>query len=212
MSRNEIELLATLAAAILLWTTGEMAEGYFALPPTLLSAALVGVGAVAYLGIRGILHWDDMKGVSWGIFLIIGAGLSLGDALIRTGVTDWLAGIISPLVTSFPLIFSLMGLIFASALLTNVINNTTIAALFVPVLIAVTRADPALSAIRYVLPVALATTFGYSLPSASGRMALIAASSIVSRTEMMRYGLIMTVASSFVLGIYFYVLTLLDWI
>ena len=62
------------------------------------------------------------------------------------------------------------------------------------------------------LPVALATTFGYSLPSASGRMALIAASGIVGRREMMRYGLIMTLASSFVLGVYFYLLALVDWI
>lgn len=62
------------------------------------------------------------------------------------------------------------------------------------------------------MPVALATTFGYSLPSASGRMALIAASGIVKPGEMMRYGIIMTVASSLALALFFYVLTLLDWI
>lgn len=211
MSRSEYELLATIAAAISLWISGEFLEGYFTLPPTLLSAALVGVAAVAYLAIRGILQWDDLKGVSWGIFLIIGAGLSLGDALIRTGVTDWFAQLLAP-VTSLPLLVSLLILVFASALLTNLINNTTIAALFVPVLISLARDDPAFSAVQLVMPVALATTFGYSLPSASGRMALIAASGIVSRDEMMRYGLLMTIASSLMLGLYFYLLILLGWI
>lgn len=212
VSTSEWELLATLLVAIMLWISGEFMESYLALPPTLLSAALVGVGAVAYLGVRGILDWDDMKGVSWGIFFTIGAGLSLADALIRTGVTSWFATLVSPVVSGVPFIVSLMILVYASALLTNLINNTTIAAFFVPILIGLAKADPAFNAVQLVLPVALATTFGYSLPSASGRMALIAASGIVSRAEMMRYGLIMTVASSAVLGMYFYVLYVLDWI
>ncbi|NNC67097.1 MAG: sodium-anion symporter, partial [Gammaproteobacteria bacterium] len=137
---------------------------------------------------------------------------SLGDALVRTGATDWFATLLSPMVTGLPFFISLMLLVFASALLTNLINNTTIAALFVPILITIAKADPNFNAIQLVLPVALATTFGYSLPSASGRMALIAASGIVTRNEMMRYGFIMTIASSFVLGLYFYILTLLRWI
>jgi sodium-dependent dicarboxylate transporter 2/3/5 len=60
--------------------------------------------------------------------------------------------------------------------------------------------------------VTLATTFGYSLPSASGRMSLIAASGIVKRSEMMRNGLVLTLVSSGVLGLFFYILVLLGWI
>ena len=210
--KNEWELLATLGFAILLWVGGEFLESYFALPATLFSAALVGVAAVAYLGVRGILDWEDMKGVSWGIFFIIGAGLSLGDALIRTGVTDWVASLISPAIGVLPFFVSLMVLVYASALLTNVLNNTTIAAFLVPILISVARSDPSFNAVQLVLPVALATTFGYSLPSASGRMALIAASGIVTRAEMMRTGTIMTLANTLVLGLYFYVLARLNWI
>jgi solute carrier family 13 (sodium-dependent dicarboxylate transporter), member 2/3/5 len=212
MTGSEWELLATIGVAIGLWVAGEFLEAYFALPKTLLSSALVGVAAVAYLGIRNILNWDDVKGVSWGIFLIIGAGLSLGDALIRTGVTQWFATLVSPVVTGLPLFVSLMILVFASALLTNLLNNTTIAAVFVPVLISLAKSDPNFNAVQLVLPVALATTFGYSLPSASGRMALIAASGIITRGEMMRYGMVMTIVSSFALGLFFYILTLLHWI
>jgi sodium-dependent dicarboxylate transporter 2/3/5 len=212
MGKSEWELLATLGTAICLWVSGEFLETYFALPSTLMSAALVGVAAVAYLGVRGILDWDDMKGVSWGIFFTIGAGLSLGDALIRTGVTEWVASLMAPAVGALPFFVSLMILVYASALLTNVLNNTTIAAFLVPILISLARSDPSFNAVQLVLPVALATTFGYSLPSASGRMALIAASGIVTRAEMIRTGTIMTLASSLVLGLYFYVLTRLNLI
>jgi sodium-dependent dicarboxylate transporter 2/3/5 len=212
MSGPEKELLLTMAVAAFFWITGSVIEPALGLPSTLLSSAMIAVTAVAYLAIRQIINWEDVKGVSWGIFLIIGAGLSLGEALNRTGATDWFAGLITPIVSDPPLLISLLLLVYLSAILTNVMNNTTIAAVFVPILISLAQADPAFNAVQLVLPVTLATTFGYSLPSASGRMALIAATGIVSRSEMMRYGLILTLISSAILGLFFYVLALFNWI
>jgi sodium-dependent dicarboxylate transporter 2/3/5 len=212
MSGAGKEILGTMAVAALFWVGGSFLETPLGLPPTLLSAAMVAVGAVSYLAIRQIVTWEDVKGVSWGIFLIIGAGLSLGEALNRTGATDWFAGLIAPLVTGPPLLVSMLLLVYLSALLTNVMNNTTIAAVFVPILISLAQSNPDFNAAQLVLPVTLATTFGYSLPSASGRMALIAATGIVSRSQMMRYGLILTVASSAVLALFFYALAVLGWV
>ncbi|HEX6302743.1 MAG TPA: DASS family sodium-coupled anion symporter [Anaerolineales bacterium] len=212
MSTAEREILLTMAVAAFFWVSGSFIEPALGLPPTLLSAAMVAVIAVAYLAIRGIINWEDVKGVSWGIFLIIGAGLSLGETLSRTGATEWFAGLITPLIKGPPLFLSLLLMVFLSALMTNIMNNTTIAAVFVPILISLAEADPAFNAVQLVLPVTLATTFGYSLPSASGRMALIAASGIVDRSEMMRYGLVLTAISSLVLGLFFYILVLLNLI
>lgn len=206
MSGPEREILGTLFVGVVLWVGGSFIEPWLALPESMLSSAMVAVLIVSYLAVRGIIHWEDVKGVSWGIFLIIGAGLSLGEALSRTGATDWFAGLIVPLVTGPPLIVSMLLLVFLSALLTNVMNNTTIAAVFVPILISLAQTNQSFDPVQLVLPVTLATTFGYSLPSASGRMSLIAASGIVNRNEMMRYGLIMTFASSIVLGLLFFLL------
>jgi sodium-dependent dicarboxylate transporter 2/3/5 len=173
---------------------------------------MVAVIVVAYLAIRKIIAWEDVKGISWGIFLVIGAGLSLGEALNRTGATAWFADVIVPMVNGPPFFVSLLLLVLLSAILTNVMNNTTIAAVFVPILISLAQADPSLSAVQLVLPVTLATTFGYSLPSASGRMSLVAASGIVERGSMMRIGLLLTLVSSAILGLFFYLLTVLNWI
>jgi sodium-dependent dicarboxylate transporter 2/3/5 len=209
VSATERQLIGTLAVTIVLWISGSGIEKLLGLPPTSLSAPLVAILAVGYLSVRQIIDWNDVKGVSWGIFFIIGAGLSLGLALTRTGVTDWLATLITPLLSGPPLLVTLLALVYLSALLTNVLNNTTIAAVFVPILIAIAGADPAISAVQFVLPVTLATTFGYSLPSASGRMALVASSGIVDSKAMMRYGLIMTMVSAALLGLYFWILSLL---
>lgn len=146
------------------------------------------------------------------MFFIIGSGLALGDALVRSGATAWLTELISPVIRGVPFLFALIFLVFMSAILTNVMNNTTVAAVFVPILISLARGDPSFSAVQLVLPLTLATTFGYALPSASGRMALISETGIVGRGDMVKYGLILTVFSSAVLVFVFYLLSVLGMI
>ncbi len=212
MSRAERELSVVMFVTIILWVGGSFLEPALGLPSTLLAPAMVAIMAVAYLAIRDIIRWEDVKGVSWGIFFMIGAGLALGATLTRTGATDWIAELISPVVTGPPLLVSLLLIIFISALLTNVMNNTTIAAVFVPILISLALADPNINPVLVVLAATLATTFGYSLPSASGRMALVSASGTVNSKDMMRYGLVATAISALLLSLFFYVLSVLNLI
>jgi sodium-dependent dicarboxylate transporter 2/3/5 len=212
MSRSERELSGVMGVTIVLWVGGSFLEPALGLPSTLLAPAMVAVMAVSYLAIRAIINWEDVKGVSWGIFFMIGAGLALGAALSRTGATDFVAELISPVVSGPPLIISLMLLVFISALLTNVMNNTTIAAVFVPILISIAMNDASLNPVLLVLAATLATTFGYSLPSASGRMALVGASGIIEPRDMMRYGLIATTISAIILGLFFFIVSTLNLI
>ena len=209
---EEWEVVAVLNVTVLLWVAGSYLEPYLGFPSTALSPAVVAMMAAGYMSLRGLIVWEDVKGVSWGMFFIIGSGLALGDALTRTGATAWMTGLISPVVTEVPFLVALTFLVFASALLTNVINNATVAAVFVPILISVAGSEASFSAVQLVLPLTLATTFGYALPSASGRMALISETGIVERGEMIKYGLILTVLSSAVLVMVFYALTALGLI
>jgi sodium-dependent dicarboxylate transporter 2/3/5 len=87
-----------------------------------------------------------------------------------------------------------------------VVNNATVAAVFVPIMIDLAVSDPAFNSLRLVLPLTMATTFGYALPSASGRMALISATGIVESRDMRRYGMMMTFVSSVILIALFYLL------
>jgi len=202
----EREVLAVLGATILMWMGGSFIEGALGLPSTFLAPSVVGMIAVSYMALRDIIQWEDVKGVSWGMFFAISAGLSLGEALKRSGATAWLTDISSPLLSETPFVFALVVVVFASALLTNVVNNATVAAVFVPIMIDLAAADPAFNSLRLVLPLTMATTFGYALPSASGRMALISATGIIESRDMIKYGMIMTVVSSVTLIALFYVL------
>jgi sodium-dependent dicarboxylate transporter 2/3/5 len=164
-----------------------------------MSPAVVGMLAVTYLSLRRIIEWEDVKGVSWGMFFAISAGLALGEALSRSGATFWLKEIVSPIIGGSPFVISILFVVVASALLTNVVNNATVAAVFVPIMIEIAKVDPSFNSVQLVLPLTLATTFGYALPSASGRMALISATGIVPPRTMFRYGMVMTMLSSITL-------------
>lgn len=206
LSNTERELLSAMAVAIFFWISGSFIEPLLGLPLETLSPAIIALIAISYLSLRGIFSWEDVKGVSWGFLFIIGAGLSLGETLSRTGVTFWLSSFIEPIIAGSSQLLVMMLLVFLSAMLTNVMNNATVAAVFVPILISIAKNNPSFNAVQLVLPVALATTFGYSLPSASGRMALIASTGIVDNKDMLRYGLVLTLISSIILALLFYVL------
>jgi sodium-dependent dicarboxylate transporter 2/3/5 len=92
------------------------------------------------------------------------------------------------------------------------VNNATVVAVFAPIMIEIARANPSFNSVQLVLPLTLATTFGYALPSASGRMTLISATGIVKPGDMFRYGIIMTFMSSILLIVLFYMFILFNLI
>jgi sodium-dependent dicarboxylate transporter 2/3/5 len=211
LSRHEVEILTIIGISGVLWVTGTYLETALAMPKSLLSSAIVAIGAVFIMSIRYIIDWDDLKGVSWGIFFIIGAGLSLGEALERTGTSAWFAEILMPVVNRLPAVVILSLLVLLSAILTNLLNNATIAAVFTPILISLSRAR-GLDPVFLILPTTLATTFGYSLPSASARMALIYSTGVLTRNEMIRYGILLALPSAAVLVGLFLAFSLLNLI
>jgi sodium-dependent dicarboxylate transporter 2/3/5 len=211
LSRKEVEILVIMGISTALWIGGSSLETALGLPQTLLSSAIVALGAVFVMSINLIIDWDDIKGVSWGLFFIIGAGLSLGEALERTGATEWFSHLLMPITKDLPAVVIMSLLVILSAIFTNLLNNATIAAVFTPILISLSRAR-GLDPVFLILPTTLGTTFGYSLPSASARMALIYSTGVLSRGEMMRYGILITLPSTVTLIGYFLLLSLLNWV
>ena len=62
-----------------------MIEDWLRSPNTLLSSAVVAILAVALmLSVEELIDWNDLKGVNWGIIFVIGAGLTLGEAMDKT--------------------------------------------------------------------------------------------------------------------------------
>ena len=200
----EREIIGVLAVSVGLWLTGSMLETTLNLPKSLLSSAVVAIGAVALLSIEEIVDWNDLRGVNWGVFFVIGAGLTLGDALTKTGASEWFAEQLAPSLEGLPFPAILAILMVVGFSLTQLMNNVTIGAIMTPVLITLGEAmgmPPA----SLVVPTIMAVALAFMLPSASARMTMVAVTGAVDRRDMVRTGMIVGVPALLAVYGFFFV-------
>jgi sodium-dependent dicarboxylate transporter 2/3/5 len=158
-----------------------------------------------------VIDWNDLKGVNWGVFFVIGAGLTLGDALDKTEASLWFANMLAPTLEGLPYVVVLVALGLAGFILTQFMNNVTLGAILAPVLVTLGEAS-GIDPTRLVIPTIMAVALAFMLPGASARMTLVSVTGAVDRNHMMRAGLVVGLpAVLFVLG-FFYVMSRLGWI
>lgn len=202
----EREILGVLAISVALWIAGTSLEGVLNLPATLLSSAVVAIGAVALLSIEEVVDWNDLKGVNWGVFFVIGAGLTLGDALDKSGASQWLASILAPMLQGLSYEILLVVLVLVGFSITQFMNNVTLGAILAPVLISLAQASGIVPE-RMVIPTIMAVGLAFMLPNASARMTLVAVTGAVERKSMLWAGLVVGLPSALVIIIFFYLLS-----
>jgi solute carrier family 13 (sodium-dependent dicarboxylate transporter), member 2/3/5 len=207
----EREIVLVLAVSILLWLTGSWIETSLGLPATLLSSVVVAIGAVAVLSIEEIIDWNDLKGVNWGVFLVIGAGLTLGDALDKSGASAWFAGQLAPWLDGLPYLLVLAILVFGGFFVTQLMNNVAVGAIIAPVLITLGQAT-GIPPERLVIPAVMAVGLAFVLPGGSARMSLVAVTGAVPRTVMLRAGLLVGLPCATIIMLFYYGLSLLGLI
>ena len=211
LTDTERKILFVLAICVFLWVAGGYVEQLLNLPATLLSSAIVSIAAIAFLSISEIVDWNDLKGVNWGVFLVIGAGFTLGDALQKTGASTWFASMLAPRLAGLPFVAILFAVVMVSFTITQFMNNVALGAILTPVLVTVGQAS-GIVPLQLVIPTVLAMGLAYMLPSASARMTLVAVSGVVERKDQMLTGLLIGVPSALLIVVFFYVLSVFGMI
>jgi len=206
LSDTQIRILLVLGLCIILWVFGGYLEDLLNLPQTLLSSAIVSIVAVAFLSISEVVDWNDLKGVNWGVFLVIGAGFTLGDALQKTGAAAWFAEMLAPVLSGLPFAVVLLAVVMVGFVLTQFMNNVALGAILSPLLISIAGAS-GIEAMRLVMPTMLAVGIAYMLPSASARMTLVSVSGVVTRKEMLTTGLVIGLPSVMLIAMIFLILS-----
>ena len=202
---TERRILMVLAWCVVLWVGGSAIENWLGLPDTLLSSTVVSIGAVAYLSFSDTIDWNDLKGVNWGVFLVIGAGFTLGDALAKSGANAWFASALAPVLTSLPTAVVIFAVVAIAFTITQFINNVALGAILTPVLMGVAQAS-GVPAERLVLPAIIALGLAFTLPGGSARMTLVAVSGAVERSQMVRVGLLIALPAALVVALFFTIL------
>jgi len=126
-----------------------------------LSSGIIALIAVVLIFATGILEPKDVKKVNWNALFLFGGGLCLGNALVSTGIGDWIAsnmGIIEG--RHYIVIALIVGGI--SLLVTAVASNTASAAMLIPLVIPIAvslHLDPIMLAVI----VAIGSSVDYAL-------------------------------------------------
>jgi sodium-dependent dicarboxylate transporter 2/3/5 len=161
-------------------------------------AAMIGAIALFVLPVswrarKFTLTWEQAVRIDWGIVLLFGGGLALGELAFSTGlaeamgraVTSWL-----PATSSVALIVLFTAV---AIVMSETASNTASANMVVPVAIAVAQAagvDPAGPA----LGATIGASMGFMMPISTPPNAIVYSSGHVPITSMMKHGFFLDVA------------------
>ncbi|NLR93558.1 SLC13 family permease [Flammeovirga agarivorans] len=140
-----------------------------------------------------ILAWKDTEKLPWGVLVLFGGGLSMASALGNAGVIEFLGEAISN-STSIQGVFMMLLLITIMLFATEVMSNTALATIFLPVVggVAVALGHDVLT---FAAPVAMAASCAFMLPMATPPNAIVFASGHITVKQMVRIGIILNIIS-----------------
>jgi solute carrier family 13 (sodium-dependent dicarboxylate transporter), member 2/3/5 len=179
------------AGAAALWLTD-------ALPPAL--PAMVAWACLLAPGV-GVLSWNDFeRGVGWANFFVLASSLSLAHALVQSGASGWLAGLIvqaTPSAGQRPLL--VVAILLAGAALVRLVipNITGFLATTIPVAMSigtVTGLNPLVCG----LVVTIAGDAVLYYPAQSASSLVVYQRGHLSAPEIFRFGVWMTVLAALV--------------
>ncbi|MEB3327934.1 MAG: DASS family sodium-coupled anion symporter [Candidatus Sericytochromatia bacterium] len=143
---------------------------------------------VALLSLR-LLTWDELAArTDWGVLLLFGGGLALGELLGTSGAAAALGGELAQAAGVVGPGWMLLGITVFLVALSELASNTAAAALFVPLFAGLA---PTLGLPRetVIVLVALAASCGFALPVATPPNALVYGTGEVPARAMLRAGL-----------------------
>ncbi len=159
-----------------------------------------GLGTIAVVGaillfVTGILDWiDTRKRIAWGVPVIYGAALSMGQALQDTGAVTWLADLLrgAPIWEGGTVL--ILGSLIMATILTNIMSDGGTAAVLGPVTLAL-AATLGQNIGEIGMITAIGAAFGYLLVVANPGNVITYQSGLFTPKDLARVGLPLTVVS-----------------
>lgn len=152
---------------------------------------LVALGAVIVLVATQVVKWQEIdKGTDWGVLLLFGGGITLGTVIGQTGASLFLAREFTGFVTGWPLPLVIGAVILFMIFLTEIVSNTALTALMVPIFFSIS-AELGIVPASLILPMTIAASTGFMMPVGTPPNAIVFATGIIPQRQMLRVGLIL---------------------
>lgn len=156
--------------------------------------ATVAILSAVSLFVFRLVSWRDTEEyVNWGILLMYGGAIAIGQAMSSTGAAPWLAQHLLSWSTGNPLLL-LALLALLAALLTEGMSSAAVVALLLPLGIGL-AADGGISGTPIALAIGLAAGLVYIFPTGAPAVALAFTSGRLSIRELAGNGSLMLVIS-----------------
>lgn len=174
----------------------------------ILPIAVSATGGVLLMLLCSCLSWRDIsRALNAQVILIIVASLALGNALLMTGGSDFLANTFVHMTEGASATIVLSSLILLMAILTNVVSNNAAAVIGTPVAISIANTLQ-LSPEPFVHAVLFGANMSYATPMAYQTNLLVMSAGNYKFWDFMRVGLplilIMWLAYSWILPAFYY--------
>jgi sodium-dependent dicarboxylate transporter 2/3/5 len=151
-----------------------------------------------------LLDWTWASKIPWGVIILLGGGFALADATRETGLAQWIGSNLGSMRDVSP-VMKVAVLCLTIAFLTEVMTNTALATIMMPVLAASAVAsgtDPML----LMLPCTMAASLGFMMPSGTAPNAIVFSTGHLTVRYMARVGLALNLISIVVVTIATFVL------
>lgn len=210
LSSGEKRTLWVFLPTVVLWVLGADLATWLGLPSSFMSAAVVALTASVALFMVRAIDWDNARSISWDVFLIIGSGLALGEALVFSGAADWMAEGLRSALIGTELLFVVLAIAFVTIAITNFISNTATAAMFIPILIGLSVAL-GVSPELLVLTCGLSVSLSFITPIGTPPMTLVYSTKKVTRRDMAKAGVVITVPVALTICLFLLALSTFGW-
>jgi sodium-dependent dicarboxylate transporter 2/3/5 len=147
---------------------------------------------------RFTLTWDEAVKIDWGITLLYGGGLALGEMTFSTGLAQAMGEGITTWLPSQSTLALTMLFTGAAIVVSEAASNTASANMVIPIAIAVSQAA-GVRAIEPVLGATLGASMGFMMPVSTAPNAIVYSSGFVPIGKMMRHGVLLDVVAFFVI-------------
>ena len=192
LNRKEVYTLAVFLVTLALWATDSLHK---------INVMLVGMVAIVLLMWPGcgVMPWKEaQQKVPWNIFVLYGAGLSMGTALVTSGAAKWLAGVVLGPIALLPHTTQMILLIWAATALQVFFTGggpktTALTPIVIAHAVAI-GADP----VMFALILGMNMQHQYLLPVSNMPNAVAMGTGHISSTELIRTGAVISLlAASF---------------
>jgi sodium-dependent dicarboxylate transporter 2/3/5 len=211
LSAPQKGVLGAFAVAMFLWLAPD-ASGFFLGPDHPVAAwmdakvseavaACVGAGALFLIPLgkgEKIMGWKEASSVEWGILLLFGGGIALGDAMFKTGLAKSL-GEAAASATGATGMWGIAALMIAAAIVLSELASNTAAATTLLPLAGGLAEGAGVNPLPAILGVALGASLGFMFPVSTAPNAIVYSSGLVPSKEMMKSGIVIDVIGFFVI-------------